>query len=99
MDVMDWSSKRVLVTGGAGFIGSHLSSKVLQLGANVTVLDDCSSGDSAKVPPGANFIEGCITNPEMRESLLNDAQGKTHGQIILQMNINIPNKFKNLIVN
>ena len=78
MTTMDWSPKRVLVTGGAGFIGSHLSSKVLQLGANVTVLDDCSSGDSAKVPPGANFIEGCITNPEIRESLLNDADVVFH---------------------
>ena len=40
-----WIDKNVLVTGGASFIGSHLSEKLVSLGANVTVVDDLSSGN------------------------------------------------------
>jgi UDP-glucose 4-epimerase len=41
---MDWEGKRVLVTGGASFIGSHLVDKLLSMGAKVLVADDLSSG-------------------------------------------------------
>jgi len=40
----NWDDKRVLVTGGASFIGSHLVDKLVEMGANVTVLDNFSSG-------------------------------------------------------
>ena len=78
MFTMDWQSKRVLVTGGAGFIGSHLSAILLELGADVTVLDDCSAGDSAKVPEAANFIEGCITDSATRTSALDGVDAVFH---------------------
>lgn len=39
-----WAEKNVLVTGGAGFIGSHLVDRLIQLGANVTVVDNFSKG-------------------------------------------------------
>jgi nucleoside-diphosphate-sugar epimerase len=41
---MDWKGKRVLVTGGASFIGSHLVDKLLEKGADVRIVDDLSSG-------------------------------------------------------
>ena len=41
---MDWMEKNVIVTGGASFIGSHLVDKLVGLGANVTVIDNLSSG-------------------------------------------------------
>lgn len=49
--------KHVLVTGGAGFIGSHLTPQLLAAGWQVTVLDDLSSGNRAYVPTEAAFVE------------------------------------------
>lgn len=47
---MDWKGKHVLVTGGAGFIGSHVSDALLERGARVTVFDDFSTGHHEFVP-------------------------------------------------
>lgn len=51
---------RAVVTGGAGFIGSHLAGALVGLGARVTVLDDLSHGDASNVPGGAHFVEASI---------------------------------------
>src|SRR5436190_14803084 len=50
----------VLVTGGAGFIGSHLCEGLLARGYKVRVLDSLIYGDRQAVPSGAEFIEGDI---------------------------------------
>jgi UDP-glucose 4-epimerase len=47
----------VLVTGAAGFIGSHVADRYLAEGCEVTVLDDLSSGRSDRVPRGADFVQ------------------------------------------
>jgi UDP-glucose 4-epimerase len=49
--------KHTIVTGGAGFIGSHLVDALLAAGEEVTVIDDLSSGSAAKVPAGARLCE------------------------------------------
>lgn len=46
---------KVLVTGGAGFIGSHLSRRLLELGAHVVVLDNLSTGDKQNLKPCLDF--------------------------------------------
>jgi UDP-glucose 4-epimerase len=51
---------RALVTGGAGFIGSHLTRALLERGDEVTVLDDLSSGFRANLADGASFVHGGI---------------------------------------
>jgi len=53
--------KRILVTGGAGAIGSHLVSNLVAQGHKVTVLDDLSSGHKDLVPEVVDFINGSIT--------------------------------------
>ncbi|HEY0997837.1 MAG TPA: NAD-dependent epimerase/dehydratase family protein [Gemmatimonadaceae bacterium] len=53
---------RSLVTGGAGFIGSHVARHCLALGHEVVVLDDLSGGFQDQVPPGATFVQGSVTD-------------------------------------
>lgn len=50
----------VLITGGAGYIGSHTAWALLDDGRQVVVLDDLSTGRRQDVPPGAAFVEGSI---------------------------------------
>lgn len=54
-----------LVTGGAGFIGSHVARHCLALGQEVVVLDDLSGGFLDQVPSGAKFIKGSITDADL----------------------------------
>ncbi len=66
-------SKSVLVTGGAGFIGSHVAEHYLAEGYRVTVLDDLSGGVRENVPPEAEFVHADVGSVEARETL---AKGK-----------------------
>ena len=52
--------RSVLVTGGAGFIGSHLADALLAGGRDVVVLDDLSTGQRSRLPEKARFVEGDI---------------------------------------
>jgi UDP-glucose 4-epimerase len=51
---------RVLVTGGAGYIGSVVAAQLLAAGHEVTILDDLSTGHSDAVPQGAHFVKGTL---------------------------------------
>jgi UDP-glucose 4-epimerase len=62
-------SGRVLVTGGAGFIGSHIAEAYLAAGWEVVVLDDLSRGHQRNVPSGARFVKADIRSPEARKVL------------------------------
>jgi UDP-glucose 4-epimerase len=55
---------RLLVTGGAGYIGSVVTLQLLEAGHEVTVLDDLSKGHAAAVPPGAELVQGSLNRPE-----------------------------------
>jgi UDP-glucose 4-epimerase len=60
---------RVLVTGGAGYIGSHMVKRLLDEGAEVTVLDDLSTGHADAVPGGA-LVRGDIADQAATTELL-----------------------------
>jgi UDP-glucose 4-epimerase len=60
---------KVLVTGGAGFIGSHVADACLAEGYEVVVMDDLSGGYLRNVPKGATFLEGSITDPAFVEDV------------------------------
>jgi len=62
---------KVLVTGGAGFIGSHVADRILEAGHEVTVLDDLSSGKRDQVPNGARFVHADIRS-EAASKLIRD---------------------------
>ncbi len=59
---MDLSNARVLITGGAGLVGSHLAASLLERGATVRVADDLSKGDRERVPSGAEFTRADLTD-------------------------------------
>ena len=54
--------KRALVTGAAGFIGSHLVEGLLARGWDVVAFDNLSTGDRANVPPAAQFVRGDVAD-------------------------------------
>src|SRR5699024_12538730 len=54
------SAQKLLVTGGAGYIGSVCSARLLEAGHDVVVVDDLSTGHADAVPRGARFIEGDV---------------------------------------
>ncbi len=69
---------RILITGGAGFIGSHIQDKYIELGHEVTVLDNFSTGKRDYVNPKASLVEGDITD----ETVVRDVFGHGNFDIV-----------------
>ena len=68
------NNKKILITGGAGFVGSNLVKKTLELGARVIVLDDLFTGEIKNLPKSnkLKFIEGSVTDIDLVEKIVND---------------------------
>lgn len=69
--------KKILITGGAGFIGSHLTEYLLEKGYQVTVIDDLSNGSAdylrdASKQPNFNYYEGTVIDQVLMESLIKE---------------------------
>lgn len=77
---------RALVTGGAGFIGSHLCDALLELGAEVLILDDLSTGRRENIPAGADFVPVDVTTPEA-ERLVADFAPRVVCHLAAQMDV------------
>jgi UDP-glucose 4-epimerase len=72
---------RAFITGGAGFIGSHLADALIARGDSVTILDNLSTGSKeniAHILDKVTFVEGDIRNQELVEQLTKDADVVLH---------------------
>lgn len=86
-------SGRVLVTGGAGFIGSHVAEAFLEEGWDVVVLDNLSRGHERNIPPGARFVCADIRSPEARRLVATgqfDALNLHAAQIDVRVSVDSP---------
>jgi UDP-glucose 4-epimerase len=68
-----------LVTGGAGYIGSHVARALLDAGIDVVIIDDLSSGFEAFVPQAARFVKGTLLDATLvDDALASDVDGVIH---------------------
>ena len=65
-------SKKILVTGAAGFMGSHLAVALLDAGWDVIAIDDLSGGFVNNVPKDALFLEGSVQDPNFLKELFKE---------------------------
>ncbi len=78
---------KILVTGGAGFIGSHLCERLVEMGHDVTVLDDLSNGNGLYlkgIPQNkVRFIKGTVTDRSLIDQLVNEHEAIFHMAAVL----------------
>lgn len=84
--------KKILVTGGAGFIGSHIVEELLENGYKVVVLDDFSTGKRENLPVHGNLeiVEGSVSDYELVEKLVFDVDAVSHQAAI----VSVPKSFE-----
>ena len=72
------SGRRYLVTGGCGFIGSHLAERLIALGDAVRILDDLSTGHIGNAPAAAELVIGDVADEALVRDALRDVDGCFH---------------------
>ena len=95
---------KYVVTGGAGFIGSHLTEKLVKQGDVVTVLDNLNTGkieNLKSVSKKINFVQNDIRDFEVLRSLMENVDGVFHQAAMasVQDSFRIPEKFHDVNVN
>ena len=79
---------RILITGGAGFIGSHVADAFLAAGHDVGVLDDLSSGVKANLDPRVRFWQTDIRDPAV-EGILAEFRPEVVSHHAAQMSVGV----------
>ena len=95
---------KILVTGGAGFIGSHIAEYLVQRGDDVTVLDNLNTGrkeNLAKISGKINFVNGDIRDYKLLEKLVNDTTSVFHKAALasVQQSFNMKDEYFDVNVN
>ena len=95
---------KILVTGGAGFIGSHIAEYLVQRGDDVTVLDNLNTGrkeNLAKINDKINFVNGDIRDYKLLEKLVSDTSGVFHEAALasVQDSFNMKDEYFDVNVN
>ena len=90
---------KALVTGGAGFIGSHTVDRLLARGIEVIVLDDLSTGKRANVPPGARFVEGDVCDVNLLTELSAEVDVVFHLAARVSVRNSVPQFYEDARVN
>jgi UDP-glucose 4-epimerase len=87
----------LLVTGGAGYIGSHVVYAFLDAGADVVVLDDLSTGVRANLPRAVPFYQGCVADRDLVTRIVREhrIEGALHlaGSIVVPESVINPAKY------
>ncbi len=97
---MNNSSLRILITGGAGFIGSHLVDTLAREGHQVSIVDDLSSGRRDQVNPLARFYDMSVTSPELNTVIQQERpQVVIHHAAQLDVRFSVSNPEKDAQIN
>jgi UDP-glucose 4-epimerase len=80
---------RAIVTGGAGFIGSHVVDALVARGDEVVVLDDLSHGKPENVNPGAELVIGDIRDPETVNAVFGEARPEACLHLAAQADVRV----------
>jgi UDP-glucose 4-epimerase len=96
--------KRILVTGGAGFIGSHLAEALLDLNAHVVIIDDLSTGSINNISsivhhPNVTFIKGSILDYAVLEEAMNGVELVFHLAAAVGVKYIIDNPLESVHIN
>ena len=69
---------RILVVGGAGYIGSHVTKSLLEAGHQPVVVDNLQTGKAENLSPGVPFVHADLRIPETLQGVLNGCEGLVH---------------------
>jgi len=93
------SFERVLITGGAGFIGHHLAHALVRRGTAVTILDNLSMGRRENVPEGARFVEGDVRDSAAVREALEGVDAVLHEAAIVSIRASVEHFVRDAEVN
>jgi UDP-glucose 4-epimerase len=91
---------KILVTGGAGYIGSHAVEILKNRGHEITVLDDCSTGHADSLPPTVRFVQGSLLDSELVSRALKGCDAVMHfaGKSLVGESVEKPDLYRQVNV-
>ncbi|MFM8752641.1 MAG: NAD-dependent epimerase/dehydratase family protein, partial [Actinomycetota bacterium] len=95
---------KILITGGAGFIGSHLSQELIKSGHSVVALDDLSTGSTSNIAalqanPSFTFVQGSMLDKELVRKLMESVDACMHLGAALGVQRILERPYESLIAN